>query len=104
MLEEIPAPIHKDLCNNGSECYVGSFSTIYYNQSVKTTIEELIDLYIYPDNLFGQCLCLRFGSEPSQYYSPLSVLHMARSADKMEAYSLALRMLQEKGTFIWQRK
>lgn len=62
--------------------------------------EEIIDLYLYESN-GRQEPCLRYGKEDSQYYSPMSMEMLIKSARHMEGYRAALKYLRKYGQLKW---
>jgi hypothetical protein len=101
---EITGPVWVDGCNHPKEAYVSSFKSLHFKPEIR---EEKYDLYVF-DQPSGQSVCIRFGNEPQEYYSPPAPLirfiqHAAQWDQKVPQYSDALVMLNEKGVFSWKK-
>lgn len=102
---EIEGPIWNNDCNHAVTEYVASFEVPWVVECVLQM--RKYDLYAY-DSKF-ECnnnthLCIRYGNEPSEYYSPTTILSTARSAHLDDIYAQALCLLAVKGNIIWKRK
>jgi hypothetical protein len=86
----------KDGCNHPDDSYVASFECE----------NEKFDLYVFSEifsNRLSHRVCIRFGDEPSQYYS-LGSLNMFIQGTRCNAdrfMSDALEILLAKGNFSW---
>lgn len=95
----IPGPIWPNGCSHGG--YVVSFT------SWNGTVEERIDLYVFQPNEAsiypGQSVCMRFGEDGGDYYSPGNVQNLISGARAgMESYRHALEILESRGQIVWQ--
>jgi len=81
-------------CKHAKSEYVGS---IIINETGLTWL----DVYVFQDRL-GQEVCIRYGSEDHQYYSPCEVINVYRSPNPV--YQAAIRVLEYKGKMVWERK
>jgi hypothetical protein len=95
--DKMGEPFHTDHCTHGHDCYVGSFT--YGNP----TPHERIDVYVYPDDYYGQEVCLRYGEEDYQYFSPTGISAFIRASVSMPLYQRALELLMEKGKIKFER-
>lgn len=109
MMTEIAGPVWVDGCNHPKEAYVGSFSSLHFKPKMR---EANYDLYVF-DQPSEQGVCIRFGNEPEEYYSPgpverfisLAAWHSALPRHRVSPqYADALEMLKEKGVFYWKKK
>lgn len=96
----ISGPVWNDACRHEKESYVCSYHVIRSeNQHYR---EDKYDLYLF-DSSGDQEVCIRYGSEGSQYISP------GRLGDFMSSvswhcaeYKAAQRILKELGTLSWE--
>jgi len=89
-------PFHPDQCNHGEHCYRGS---IQYQEGTKT---EKLDVYVF-EQQEKQSICIRYGDEPSQYYSPINDwIIFIRQAEDMPSYREALKVLTYTGRLTYQ--
>jgi len=93
-------PFHQDCCEHPEGSYICSFIS-----HVGVREEFKVDIYIYPHDFFGAEVCLRVGSEPSEYYSPTSVAAFLQTAGRgMSIYRDAIEALLQLGYFAFVRK
>lgn len=85
-----------DHCGHGPHTYVATFESVYADVNKKIVREEL-DLHVW----HGNKICLRFGNEPSEYYSPGTVSNVLRSAHLMESYARVTQILLAMGRIVW---
>lgn len=91
-------PAWTDECNHGKEHYLGTVSNYGIGGVYK------VDVYVFPEKHRGHNICIRFGNEPSEYYSPGSIDTLAMGIQAgMEVYKIALQLILFKGKFIWTR-
>lgn len=94
-------PEYKDHCSHPKGSYLGSIQQGPKHNS------EWLDIYVYEDALQGQSVCIRYGKNDSEYYSPGNVLNVIASImtnPNMEAYQLATKVMITKGSIIFSRK
>lgn len=99
---ELTGPVWTDGCNHPKEAYVGSFASLHFKPELK---QASYDLYVF-DEPSGQSVCIRFGNEPQEYYSPGPLMRFISTAEWEGAtpqYSDALQMLKAKGNLYWRR-
>lgn len=90
----IPGPVWTERCGHGG--YIASFES-YNGRQV-----EKIDLYVWTQKHDGsQSVCLRYGEEDREYYSPVNVTNMILTRGH-EPYTTAVRILENKGSIIWK--
>jgi hypothetical protein len=109
---EVKGPHWPDECDHDPAEYVGTVAPII-RKRVKNpgrpasfVLEtEILDVYVFDDNRFGSNVCLRFGPEGPDYYSPGGIVGLVSGAMRgMDAYAAALKMLEHKGHFRWYAK
>ena len=100
---EVAGPHWPDVCGHGG--YVGTVWPF-----VGVGIRQIIDVYVFDDKfkegmtIPAQTLCLRYGEEGCEYYSPGEVSDLAQHAPRMEAYAAALSLLRSRGHIVWMPK
>lgn len=96
----VEGPLFKG-CDDNRHHYVCSFEYTDFTGSGKDRrfYTESIDLYIVRhDDVEAESLCLRFGSEPPDYYSgPLAICMSINS----KPYTTAFHLLNQLGRFTW---
>ncbi len=103
LLGIIDGPIWKDDCGHGQESYIASYEALI-GMSVKKGTTEKIDLYVFHNKMENrQTLCLRYGDESGDYYSPGNMLSLAQSK-QWEPYTTAFNILSALGQVIWVPK
>lgn len=90
-------PVWNDECNHGIESYICSFENLY--QSNKKLYKENLDLYVFGDNQ----VCIRFGNEPHEYYSPGHITNIFELAYLDEKYRAVTKILKYFGKIIWRK-
>jgi hypothetical protein len=95
-------PHFYDHCGHKGGEYIGT-SPYYYNDG-KDFKEGWVDVYIF-DSSLGQEVCIRYGKEDREYYSPgLVVDFLRRSGNATNpAYKKALEILFYRGYFKYVR-
>jgi hypothetical protein len=96
-------PYWDNVCGHCSEDYVGSVE--YFDQS--SSEPRKLDLYIYPDLIFGsQGVCIRLSNERSDYLSPGNLADFLGSTGRHTcgAYPAARRLLLEAMEITARRK
>ena len=92
-------PEYTDCCEHPDGSYLGSI-----RQGPKNN-DEWLDVYVYEDSTLGQSVCIRYGENDQDYYSPGNVLYIAacivRDHLSIEAYALALHLLLKKGKILF---
>lgn len=106
-------PFWTDHCTHGHDTYVASFihyerrqgGNEHYERRQGGEVKTKVDIYIFPDDYFGQEICLRYGEEDSQYMSPTGLAYFIRSAlhDRYGLYEKALEVIQQHGKIKWER-
>lgn len=87
--EHRKTPYWTDHCGHKPEDYVGSAE---YMESTGELAK--IDVYLYPDNVYRQGVCIRVSDEPSDYISPGGLLDFLRVAGgNYGAYNAAYEVL-----------
>jgi hypothetical protein len=106
---QVKGPHWADGCNHGSAEYVGTVAPIVRKRitrpgrPISFQLEIMVlDVYVF-DQPSGQSLCLRFGDEPSEYYSPGDLVSFIRSAGHMDEYEAALKLLLRSGQITWMK-
>jgi len=99
---EYPGPVWPDHCLHPDGAYVCSFE---YGEKCGTDQwrDVKIDLYVF-QGAYGQEACLRFGKEPSDYYSPGETINLFRHGKLMRAYRMAADCLLVRGAMKWAEK
>jgi hypothetical protein len=100
----ISGPVWVDGCNHPKEAYVGSFKSLHFKPELR---EASYDLYVF-DSPSGQEVCIRYGNEPQEYYSPGPLVQFIQLASRwyekaVRHYVDALEILKEKGVFSWKK-
>lgn len=97
MLGEIPGPVWKDECKHKEGTYLCSFDLLETFHGV--TQNNKYDVYIFDLGSIGfrDHICIRYGNEGSEYYSPGSLLEMFSSAHMMPPYLAASRLVMRLG-------
>lgn len=89
-LQHRQSPYWTDQCGHKPEDYVGSAE--YWESTGEST---KIDVYLYPDSVYRQGVCIRTSDEPSDYISPGSLLDFLGTAygKKHGTYNAAYEVL-----------
>ena len=96
--QEISGPLWNDGCQHGTPRYIASFEVIEVKEG--EVLRQQYDLYLFDSPMLGQEVCLRFGSEDSQYLSPGNIVNIFRTRDCPE-YEAAVEVLLSKGYLTW---
>lgn len=86
-------------CSHKKSEYLGSVSYQEIDNVKKTVKECWLDIYIF--NKKHQEVCIRYGNEASEYYSPGPLKNFILSVYNNDIYKLALEVIQEKGKIIF---
>lgn len=90
-------PVWHDKCQHGIDSYICSFENIYnYN---KELYKEMIDIYVFGDS----DICLRYGNEPHEYYSPGNIVNVYSFAHIDEKYNAVVKILNYFGKIVWKK-
>ena len=99
-------------CGHSNEQYIGSFaheefipgSTKNWH-SHNSLRREVLDVYVF-SQYDGDAVCIRYGAEGSEYYSPGSLHQFIQTAGRHDhdMYARALKLILEKGTIKWERQ
>ena len=87
-------PHYTDTCKHPDSSYVGSIQ-------LHSPEIEWLDVYVYEDEIIGTTVCIRYGNEDSQYYSPGHILNVMRS--DVTAYFLAAIVIEKHGKITYER-
>jgi hypothetical protein len=91
-------PYWEDHCDHPEGSYIASFEEILSRDEA----EMKCDLYAYEHPRGGTAVCLRFGDEGGDYYSPLNVTDLV--SHNFKPYRTAFQVLQSLGNITWQSK
>lgn len=97
---EVDGPIWPEGCGHAG--YVGTVWPItwFYDAEGKRQIRrEILDVYIFDSKAYGQEVCLRCGSEGSEYISPGGLMEVIQRNQRPEVIKLIL----SKGAFKWTK-
>ena len=106
-MTEVEGPLFVDFCEHGEGCYVGT-TEMEYPQILGDVLIARHDVYVFPDEWFGQLVCLRYGDGEGDYVSPGTVESFIKSAGvhcakgHQTEYMAALELLSKKGRICWQ--
>lgn len=83
--------VHRNACNHPPEAYVGT------TECATTAGWAMFDVFIYQDTPTQQHVCIRYGREGSEYYSPGEVWEFLRRtvSDAQPAYWAAKQLIEE---------
>lgn len=100
----VSGPVWTDGCDHPKGTYVGSFITLHIKPEIR---QAIYDLYVF-NQPSGESVCIRYGNEPQEYYSPGPLVQFVQLAsrwweDAAPHYVDALEMLKEKGVFSWRK-
>jgi len=98
--EQKDTPHWTDHCRHPEGSYLGSI--LSFNNGK----EEWLDIYVYEDRLSheGLSVCIRYGNEGSDYYSPGSILNVIRHSGRGDRPSdYALHIMRKKGVITYVR-
>jgi hypothetical protein len=100
----------EDACSHGQESYIGSFSIFEPGDK-----EHNYDLYVF-NTKHGQEVCIRYGNESYEYYSPgfladfitsISLLSSRRGSSRrscqLSVYGEACTLMLEKGAIVYSK-
>lgn len=88
-------PFWKDECGHPKGSYVGS---------ITDNIDEKLDVYIYSSYVGQQLqICIRYGKEGSQYYSPGNLINILQYGRGDPIYQLAITVIEEMGVISYNR-
>lgn len=96
---EVAGPHWPDICGHGG--YIGTIWPFV------GTDRQIVDVYVFSDkfkegmSITSQTLCLRYGPEGSEYYSPGEISNLIQHAASLAEYGAALRLLQSRGHIVW---
>ncbi len=92
-------------CQHKDEHYVGSFTFDELALGSTMPRREKLDVYVFPQTA-GDTVCIRYGVEGSEYYSPGTLTQFIQTAGRHDnyMYAEALRLILKKGTIKWERK
>ena len=93
-------PEHIDQCDHPKGSFVGSIQHLNHEHK-----EEWLDVYVYEDKIDGTSVCIRYGSEGSQYISPGSIFNVIQSGMQRrgDAYELAFHVIKKHGKITFVR-
>lgn len=96
---------NREGCGHSNEQYIGSFTHEEFVPASKKIRREVLDVYVFPQ-YDGDGVCIRYGHEGSEYYSPGSLHQFIQTAGQHDhdMYARALRLILEKGTIKWERQ
>ena len=100
VLGVIEGPVHANPCEHKDDEYVCSFEYTDRRGDNGRWFSEQIDMYVVsrPGDQTGQSVCLRFGNEPSEYYSgPLQMILNINH----DPYRTAIALLWALGSLRW---
>lgn len=80
-------------CDHEDGSYLGSI------QQGPDKNDEWLDIYIFDGGNLGQQVCIRYGKNDQDYYSPGSITNLIKG--QMDAYQLALHVIQKKGEILF---
>lgn len=66
-------PRFVDACGHGIDTFIGTFKVFGGEDSIK-----YYDLYVFPSDLHGMEVCIRYGNEGYEYISPGSIMEFCR--------------------------
>lgn len=92
IMGRIPGPVWSNECHHDEDCYIGSFD--YLGKGY--------DVYVFGTRV-EQSVCIRYGDEASEYYSPGSISEFLRNCRNLEVYESAYRVIKSEGGFIYRR-
>lgn len=93
-------PHYENHCNHADEEFVGTMEIV--NKIKDQYVTSKFDVYVFADSYEGHHVCVRYGNEPEEYLSPGHVTNIAKS--EREIYQGALRLILEKGRFIYEKR
>lgn len=107
-LDTIPGPEFKDGCDHGHNAFVGTVQYVEIDKSSASGfVKKFLDVYVF-DAERGQHVCLRYGNEPHEYYSPGTTIEFFKAAVihgfKMIDYARAADLLLSRGEVVWKWK
>lgn len=96
---------NREGCGHSNEQYIGSFAYEYLRMDSTMPGRDLLDVYVFPQ-YGGDSVCIRYGHEGSEYYSPGHLHSFIQTAGRHnhEMYATALKLILEKGTIKWERQ
>lgn len=98
----ILGPVWQDACEHGVDCYVCSFQVLKHD----TKEIKKYDLYVFPNDYYGNEVCIRYGNEGHEYISPGGLAQFLMSAalhrGVLPEYSAAADILRERGKMTWE--
>ena len=71
-------PYYDDACDHGEDAYLFSYEHLS-GRPDGTFCKEKRDVYVFEDYELEQHWCIRYGNEPSEYYSPGDVLNLSHT-------------------------
>ena len=91
-------------CQHKDEHYVGSFVHEEFVLGSTTLRVEKLDIYVFPQRA-GDTVCIRFGDEDSEYYSPGPLYQFIQTAGRRQhdMYASALKLILAKGTIKYEQ-
>jgi len=93
MYKQKDKPQFKDHCNHPDNSYIGSIQDVDGNW---------LDIYVYKDATMKETtVCIRFGDEGQEYYSPGNIVNVITS--KFNPYFLAMCVINKKGRITYER-
>ncbi len=91
-------PEYTDKCEHPEDSYIGSI------QQGPNQDNKWLDVYVYEDSTLGQNICIRYGKNDQDYYSPGDVFQLVANITinhGIEAYHLATRVMLKKGKILF---
>ena len=102
--EVVDGPRWQDHCEHLPGSYVG---TVMVNFPSKTSDLQPLDVYVYENRLrLRQDVCIRYGNEPEDYYSPGSVIDLISSfasLTDMWVYGKVIALILSRMTCRWHK-
>ena len=91
-------------CQHKNEHYVGSFAHEEFAIGSTKCRREVLDVYVFPQTA-GDTVCIRYGNEGSEYYSPGPLYQFIQTAGQHhhDMYAAALKLILEKGTIKYEQ-
>ena len=90
-----------DQCDHGKENFIGTIWVVEKNKAGELE-QNPYDVHIFEDATFGTEVCIRYGNEPQDYFSPGQITNLI--GRNVPVYEKAWRLIQAKGRLTYQRK